>query len=284
MPSLQRTPVVNQLLESLPAGVQRTMLAGCETVELGFADVLCAPGETLKSVYFPIGGFISLIMPIDDSAALEVGMVGNEGMLGIPLALGVDVSPVRAVVQGAGAALRMDAAIFRRELERSSVTATQDRQVCLRPVESTRANGSLHALPRGRGSIGALAADDAGPGVRQHVPCHAGVPRLHAWRSPRWHHQGGKFPAGAAAYSLQPRQHHGSRSTRAQGRGVRLLQGRSGFVRSDAGIAGRWDVGEDRRDVHRSPRRYFERAGTRSCRRPAVQTSMVIPRLRRSET
>lgn len=119
MPSLQRTPVVNQLLESLPAGVQRTMLAGCETVELGFADVLCAPGEKHKCVYFPIGGFISLIMPIDDSAALEVGLVGNEGMLGIPLALGVDASPVRAVVQGAGAALRMDAADFRRELERS---------------------------------------------------------------------------------------------------------------------------------------------------------------------
>ena len=119
MPSLQRTPVVNQLLESLPAGVQRTMLAGCEMVELGFADVLCAPGETLRSVYFPIGGFISLIMPVDDSAALEVGLVGSEGMLGIPLALGVDVSPVRAVVQGAGPALRMDAATFRRELERS---------------------------------------------------------------------------------------------------------------------------------------------------------------------
>jgi len=119
VPSLQRTPVVNQLLESLPAGVQRTMLAGCEMVELAFADMLCTPGETLRSVYFPIGGFISLIMPVDDSAALEVGLVGSEGMLGIPLALGVDVSPVRAVVQGAGPALRMDAATFRRELERS---------------------------------------------------------------------------------------------------------------------------------------------------------------------
>ena len=58
-------------------------------------------------------------MPIDESASLEVGLVGNEGMFGIPLVLGVDVSPVRAVVQGAGAALRMDAARFRRELERS---------------------------------------------------------------------------------------------------------------------------------------------------------------------
>ncbi len=57
-------------------------LRGCEMVDLAFADVLCAPGEILKGVYFPIGGFISLIMPIDDSAALEVGLVGNEGMFG----------------------------------------------------------------------------------------------------------------------------------------------------------------------------------------------------------
>jgi len=118
VPSLQRTPVVNHLLDSLPSGEQRTMLAGCEMVDLAFADVLCTPGEILKGVHFPIGSFISLIMPIDNSAALEVGLVGNEGMFGLPLALGVNVSPVRAVVQGAGPALRMGAATFRRELER----------------------------------------------------------------------------------------------------------------------------------------------------------------------
>src|SRR6266498_4238008 len=95
------------------------MLAGCETVELAFADVLYTPGKRLTHVYFPTRSFISLVMPVDNSAALEVGLVGNEGMFGIPLALGVDVSPVRAVVQGAGSALRMDAAYFCRELERS---------------------------------------------------------------------------------------------------------------------------------------------------------------------
>jgi len=84
----------------------------------------------LSHVYFPTGCFISLIMPIDASAALEVGMVGAEGMFGLPLALGVDVSPVRAVVQGAGSALRMDAAIFRRELARSEALQRQiDRYV-----------------------------------------------------------------------------------------------------------------------------------------------------------
>jgi hypothetical protein len=58
-------------------------------------------------------------MPVEDSAALAVGLIGNEGMFGIPLVLGVDVSPVRAVIHGAGSALRMDAAPFCRELRRS---------------------------------------------------------------------------------------------------------------------------------------------------------------------
>jgi CRP-like cAMP-binding protein len=95
------------------------MLDGCETVELVFADVLSTPWQQLGHVYFPTRGFISLIMPIDASSSLEVGLVGDEGMFGVTHALGVDLSPVRAVVQGAGSALRMEAAGFRRELGRS---------------------------------------------------------------------------------------------------------------------------------------------------------------------
>jgi CRP-like cAMP-binding protein len=119
VPSTQRALAANRLLGSLPSSDLRRMLAGCETVELAFAEVLYKPGERLSHVYFPLKGFISLIMPIDDSASLEVGLVGNEGMFGIPLVLGVDVSPVRAVVQGAGSALKMGAAPFCRELGRS---------------------------------------------------------------------------------------------------------------------------------------------------------------------
>jgi CRP-like cAMP-binding protein len=95
------------------------MLAGCETVELAFAEELSTPWQRLGHVYFPTRGFISLIMPIDGPASLEVGLVGDEGMFGVPLALGIDISPVRAVVQGAGSALRMDAARFGDELGRS---------------------------------------------------------------------------------------------------------------------------------------------------------------------
>ena len=118
MPLTQRAPAGNDLLEALPSRDRLEILSRCEAVELAFAEVLYVPWKRVSHVYFPTQGFISLIMPINGTAALEVGLVGSEGMLGIPLVLGLDVSPVRAVVQGAGPALRMAAAHFCRELDR----------------------------------------------------------------------------------------------------------------------------------------------------------------------
>jgi CRP-like cAMP-binding protein len=109
------------------------MLTVCDTVALDIADVLYSPGERLRDVFFPVSGFISLIMHVDDASSREVGLVGNEGMFGVQLLLGVDVSPVRAVVQGAGSALRMNSVHFRRELERSAPLRREiGRYVCVR--------------------------------------------------------------------------------------------------------------------------------------------------------
>lgn len=119
MLSAKPVPTANRLLEGLPRTDRMHLLAGCEAVDLEFADVLADPGERVRHVYFPTGSFISLVSPIDGRAGLEVGLVGDEGMLGICLLLGVDVSPLHAVVQGAGPALRIDAALFCRELEHS---------------------------------------------------------------------------------------------------------------------------------------------------------------------
>lgn len=110
----------NRLLAALPRKDRQHFLAGCEPVELGFAEILAEPGERILQVYFPTRSFISLVAPIDDRASLEVGLVGDEGMLGISLILGVEMTPQRALVQGGGSALRMDTASFLRELERSS--------------------------------------------------------------------------------------------------------------------------------------------------------------------
>lgn len=61
--------------------------------------MLFEPGKCINAVYFPTTGFISLIVPIDISARLEVGLVGDEGVLGTPLILGVDHSPLQSQVQ-----------------------------------------------------------------------------------------------------------------------------------------------------------------------------------------
>jgi CRP-like cAMP-binding protein len=93
---------------------------GRERVELTFADVLCEPDDRIGHVYFPAEGFISLLTPREGCTSLEVGLVNSEGMLGITLMLGVEVSPLHALVQGSGVASRMEAATFRRELASSA--------------------------------------------------------------------------------------------------------------------------------------------------------------------
>jgi CRP-like cAMP-binding protein len=114
-------PHENLLLAALPGAERRQLIARCEPVELSFGDVLCEQGARIHHVYFPTGSFISLISSIDERPRLEVGLVGTEGMLGVSLLLGVNVAPLRALVQGAGSALRMDASQFSRELKGSSV-------------------------------------------------------------------------------------------------------------------------------------------------------------------
>lgn len=116
MPPTKPAPAANRLLAALPRKDRRRFLAGCEAVELVFAEVLAEPGERIRHVYFPTESFISLVTPIDGRPSLEVGLIGDEGMLGISLILGVDVAPLHALVQGEGPALRMNVAPFRREL------------------------------------------------------------------------------------------------------------------------------------------------------------------------
>ncbi len=119
MPSTQTVPVTNRLLAALSHKDREQLLANCEKIELVFAEVLYRAGELITHVYFPIESFISLMTPINGGAGLEVRLIGNEGMLGIALMLGVDVAPFHALVQGAGPALRITAPSFLRELEHS---------------------------------------------------------------------------------------------------------------------------------------------------------------------
>ncbi|MFN0317604.1 MAG: Crp/Fnr family transcriptional regulator [Burkholderiales bacterium] len=110
-----RIPVANSLLAALPVKDYRRMLANLEAVTLTFGEILYEPGALIRHVYFPTDSVVSLLTLVEGHMALEIGLVGREGMLGIPVALGIKHSPVRALVQGTGTALRMTSAHFRRE-------------------------------------------------------------------------------------------------------------------------------------------------------------------------
>lgn len=120
MPRTHHARPENRLTAGLSRQHRQHLLANCEQVDLEFADVLCESGSPIRHVYFPTDSIVSLVIPVAGHTGLEVGLVGNEGMLGLPLMLGVDVWPFRAVVQGAGPAWRMRAAPFRLELEHSA--------------------------------------------------------------------------------------------------------------------------------------------------------------------
>jgi CRP-like cAMP-binding protein len=109
----------NTILASLPHKRLRRLQTALEPVSLRFGQVLYEPGKAIQHVYFPINCLISLLTAVDKRRSLEVGMVGNEGMAGMPFILGIGVSGVRAIVQGGGDALRMAAGPFRLEFERN---------------------------------------------------------------------------------------------------------------------------------------------------------------------
>jgi CRP-like cAMP-binding protein len=117
MPTAKLAPTQNRLIAGLPAAEQRRLLKRQEPVELTLGDRLADPGQRIRHLVFPIDSFISLIKPIGANRQLEVGLIGDEGVLGVSVALGVDEAPLRASVQGAGLAWRLDAAHVRRELE-----------------------------------------------------------------------------------------------------------------------------------------------------------------------
>ena len=97
----------NRLLAALPDAVRLRALSDCRLVELKFAQVLAQPGEPARHAYFPLDSLISIVTTLEGGARLEVGIVGDEGMLGTGLVLGISAWPQHAVVQGAGSALRM---------------------------------------------------------------------------------------------------------------------------------------------------------------------------------
>lgn len=112
-------PIANSLLAALPRNEYERLSSGLESVNLASGEVLHQPGEPIRYAYFPNNCLVSLLAVVEGRTVLEVGLVGSEGMVGIPLALGIGISPVRALVQESGTAMRIKSARVGREFRRN---------------------------------------------------------------------------------------------------------------------------------------------------------------------
>jgi CRP-like cAMP-binding protein len=107
-PKLQR-PVENWLLDALPEEDYARLLNDLEPVLFSLGEVIYESGAQMDHVYFPTICHVSLLYTMMNGVTAEMGLVGNEGVVGIALFMGGDTTPNRAVVQGAGKALKLKA-------------------------------------------------------------------------------------------------------------------------------------------------------------------------------
>jgi len=108
-------PIANKLLAALPKKDYQLLRHHMEEIPLVFEQILYQPDDLISDVYFPNSGIVSLLAGVKERATLEVGMVGNEGMVGLGVFLGVNASLNRAVVQGVGSAMKMTATSLRKQ-------------------------------------------------------------------------------------------------------------------------------------------------------------------------
>ncbi len=106
----------NRLLAALPEPRLQRLLPALEAVELTWKRPLYEAHAPIRFVHFPLTGVTSLVTAMKDGAVVELATIGNEGLVGLPAFLGVEVSPMTAFVQVPGAALRMRAEVLQEEV------------------------------------------------------------------------------------------------------------------------------------------------------------------------
>ncbi|MGI9034744.1 MAG: Crp/Fnr family transcriptional regulator [Pyrinomonadaceae bacterium] len=114
----------NRILAALPKKEYQRLLSDLERIDLIYAEHIYESGDRISHVYFPESGIISLLSSVEEDSLLEVGIVGSEGMVGLPVFAGFKTSNNRAVVQGKGFAMKMSAANFLKECEKGGALPT----------------------------------------------------------------------------------------------------------------------------------------------------------------
>ena len=149
--SIDSVPIENRLLAALPTNEYQRLVPHLELVKLSIHQVLYEPNEPITHVYFPHQALVSLVTSMEDGSTIEVGLIGSEGMVGIPVILGGNMANNRAYVQVAGGAMRMNANILKTEFNRGGPLQTLLLRYCqalLTQVSQSAACNRFHTIEK----------------------------------------------------------------------------------------------------------------------------------------
>jgi CRP-like cAMP-binding protein len=141
--------IKNHLLAALPAKEYERILPHLQPLTFSLGELVYESGKQLKHVYFPTTCIVSLLYTMENGTSAEIGVVGNEGVVGIALFMGGDTTPNRAIVQSAGDALMMNAQALRNEFvlagefQRSLLRYTQS---LITQISQTAVCNRLHPI------------------------------------------------------------------------------------------------------------------------------------------
>jgi CRP-like cAMP-binding protein len=105
----------NRILSSLPKKEYNRLLPHMELVSLERGQTLIAPGETIRHAYFPLNAVISIASFTEGGLSIETGVIGSDAILGLPVLLGMNTTPMQSVVQIPGRTMRIQAKAFKSE-------------------------------------------------------------------------------------------------------------------------------------------------------------------------
>lgn len=139
----------NHLLAALPQDDFLRLEAKLEFVSLNLGDVLYESGEQMDYVYFPTSVIVSLLYIMENGSTAEIGLVGNEGLVGVALFMGGGTMPNRAIVQSAGEAVKLKAGNLQAEFSRGGVfqiLLLRYTQAFMTQISQTAVCNRLHSI------------------------------------------------------------------------------------------------------------------------------------------
>ena len=144
-----QAPNQNRLLAALPSDEYQRLLPTLQPVSFSLGEVVYEFGGHLDYVYFPTTSIVSLLYTMENGSSAEMGLTGNDGVVGIALFMGGGTMPNRAVVQSAGEAIRMKAKTLQEEFAlggKFQYLLLRYTQALITQISQTAVCNRLHAV------------------------------------------------------------------------------------------------------------------------------------------